>query len=128
LVQRVNYTLFHDLRRKHFPDTLNDSEPQSVSNLFKQFQIEDIESFHYIQEINTIAKRNKIPFKIIITPNEVQLFTNKYDNINKKISLFCKENEIQFFDMLKPFRISSQKEYIFNDGLHLSPFGHKLVC
>ncbi|ETR66380.1 MAG: hypothetical protein OMM_05679 [Candidatus Magnetoglobus multicellularis str. Araruama] len=128
LIQIISYNLFHDLRRIHFPDTLNDSEPQSICNLFKQFQNEDIESFQYIQEMNDIAKRNKISFKIIFTPNEVQLFTNRFDNINKRISLFCKQNEIPLFDMLQPFRLSTKKEYIFNDGLHLSPFGHQLVC
>jgi len=128
LGQKINFILFHDIRRKYFTDTLNDSEPQAISKLFMQYQLGEIESFQYIQEMNNIAKTNKIPYKIILTPNEVQLFTNKFDNINNKISLFCKQNEIPFFDMLQPFRLSRKKEYIFNDGLHLSPFGHKLVC
>jgi len=128
IVQRTNYICFHNFRRKYFINTLNDREPQSINNLFMQFKIEDIISFQHIKEISDIAKKYNIPFKIILTPNEIQLFTDKFDHINDKIFKFCQNNNIQFFDMLKPFRLSNNKEHIFNDGLHLSPLGHQILC
>ena len=87
---------------------------------------QNIDGFDDIEEMYKLAKELNIDFFVVLTPNEVQLFTEEYDLINKRVRAFCKTKNIPFLDPTYSMRSSGNKDKIFCDGLHLSEFGHKL--
>jgi hypothetical protein len=44
------------------------------------------------------------------------------------MSTFCKDNNIEIIDPLKEMRKDLKKEAIFNDGVHLSKYGHAFIA
>jgi lysophospholipase L1-like esterase len=124
----LTYWLFHNMRRNYFIESLNDEEPKNIKKyLISHPNDKDVRAFEYLKRINLVIEQNGSKLLIIITPNEIQLFKNNYDLINERLAIFCKTNNIDFYDMLPDMRAYSAKAYLFNDGIHLAKRGHKFV-
>lgn len=127
--QILTHRMLHDVRRKYFVNTLNYNEPKERKELFISCQEDrNIDGFDDIEEMYKLAKERKIDFLVVLTPNEVQLFNEDYNLINKRVHEFCESKNIPFFDPLNDMRSSNIKEKIFCDGLHLSEIGHKFLA
>ena len=125
----LTYWFFHNARRNYFIESLNDEDPRNAKKYLVSLpEDKDIKAFEYLKRINLAMKENKSTFLIIITPNEVQLFKKNYDLINERLTIFCKSNGIDFYNMLPDMRACSDKAYLFNDGIHLSERGHEFVA
>ena len=126
ICQMFSHRMFHDFRRTHFINTLNDKEPKERMELFiSNPQDQDIDGFDDIEGMYRLTKEFNINFLVVLTPNEVQLFNEDYDLINKRVRAFCERKNIPFLDPTYSMRSSGNKDKIFCDGLHLSEFGHK---
>jgi hypothetical protein len=84
-----------------------------------------------IDEINSIAVENNIPFLIVIAPYRFQLDGHLPQNQpQKKLMGYCNENGIDVLDLL-PFFLSFQKERkeipLFYDANHFSTNGHYIA-
>lgn len=127
--QMFSHRMFHDIRRVYFPNTLNDKEPKERMEVFISCkEDQNIDGFDDIQEMYKLSKELGINFFVIFTPNEVQLFTDEYDLINKRVREFCENKNIPFSDPLNSMRSANFKEKIFCDGLHLSEIGHEFLA
>jgi len=129
ICQMVTHRMFHDFRRTHFINTLNDAEPKERMELFTSHpQDQEIDGFDDVEEMYRLAKEIHINFLVVLTPNEVQLFKEDYDLINERVRTFCEQRNIPFYDPTDSMRSSNAKNNIFCDGLHLSEFGHKFFA
>ena len=122
------YQLAHDYRRSH-PGLLNDTEPLNrLAFLEQHADSESLSSFRYLKQIAAMVEDQGADLIVVLTPNEVQLFFDKFDGINLRFRDFCSKHEIQFYDPLEVLRASSRKKFLFQDGLHFSPEGHALLA
>ena len=65
---------------------------------------------------------------VLLSPDEVQLFTARFDAINARFGAFCGREGIDLFDPLPALRASADRAHLFNDGVHYSRQGHALLA
>lgn len=127
-VTRAIYLLLHDVRRTHFPETLNDAEPRDkVAYLQRHANDPAIPAFASILAMRDLAAAQGARFLLLVTPDETQLFTSRYDGIDQRVARFCARYGIACFDALPVLRAAPHRERLYLDGVHLSAAGHDLV-
>ena len=119
----------HDMRRRHFPETLNDREPRQVLETLEA-EPDDLafDAFRSILAIRDAVAAMGASFLVFLSPNEVQLYSDAYDAINARVAAFCSGAGIPFYDPLEELRALPARETLFHDGLHFSPRGHALLA
>jgi lysophospholipase L1-like esterase len=130
----LSFALFHDLRRRHFPESLNDAEPRGESALLRATPDDaDLAAFGEIRAIRDLARGHRgyggqgARLLVVLSPDEVQLFTGRYDVINERMHAFCAREGIDLLDPLPVYRASPDRLDLFYDGVHYSPRGHALL-
>lgn len=125
---RTSYLLLHDLRRRQFPQTLNDAEPRlRTAYLHERTDDATIPAFASLVAMRDQATASGARFVMLTTPNETALFTRRFDSIDERLRRFCSRNGILLVETLSLFRRQPRPESFYLDGLHLSAEGHKLV-
>jgi lysophospholipase L1-like esterase len=125
---RASYLLLHDVRRRRFPDTLNDAEPRSrLAYLNDRPDDATIPAFTSLLAIRDEAAAVGARFVLVTTPNETELFTNRFDGIEARLRQFCARNDILLMEALPLFRREPRPESLYLDGLHLTAEGHRLL-
>jgi lysophospholipase L1-like esterase len=125
---RTSYLLFHDLRRRQFPQTLNDAEPRlRAAYLHERPDDAAVPAFTSLVAMRDHAAAIGARFVVLTTPNETELFTRRFDSIDARLRRFCSREGILLVEMLPMFRQERQPEAVYLDGLHLSAEGHRLV-
>jgi lysophospholipase L1-like esterase len=125
----LSYLLLHDARRRYFPDSLNADEPRSdVGYLTKNPDDPALPTFKALAAIAQIARERRIPLLVLISPDETQLFTDRYDLVTRRVSGFCRKLGIAAFDPLPALRAGADRREIFYDGVHYSPHGHACLA
>jgi lysophospholipase L1-like esterase len=121
---RAGYALVHDLRRR-FPDTLNDDQPRGALELL-QAQPDDrsIAAFQALRAIREATERSGARLFVFISPDEVQLFTERFDGVNERFARFCAAEGLDCFDPLPQLRAAPDRAELFYDGVHYAPPGH----
>ncbi len=127
-VQTLTYKLFHDLRREYFASTINDGEPREQAELFRRLPDEDITGFDAVEQIHLEAQKAKVPFFVMLSPNEGQLFSKNFDIINQRVKDFCRRKGITFLDPLVAMRVYDEKRILFCDRSHFSATGHRFIA
>lgn len=123
------YTLFHDLRRQRFPETLNRAEPESKRRYLEAFAKDgEVPAFQAIREIAALATNRGAGFVLLVTPDEVQLHDAQYDVINRRLETFAATQGLPLVDLLPTLRAAPERYRIFLDGVHLSSYGHELAA
>lgn len=120
----MTYVLFHDLRRR-FPGTLNDAEPRGdLAYLAAHPDDETVPAFRALRRIRDIAGAHGARTFVLVSPDEVQLFTGRFDEIDRRITGFCRRQGIELYDALPDLRQAPERARLYLDGVHLSPRGH----
>lgn len=128
VVDGAAYYLLHDARRLE-PRRLNAAEPMQVLDLLAaQSDDRQVTAFDYILKIKSAAESIGAGFLVVSTPNEVQLFFDKWDRIDARLAGFCTRHDVTLVDTLETLRSSPGRTHLFRDGVHLSPTGHELVA
>ncbi len=127
-VLRTSYLLVHDLRRQRFPETLNDAEPR-LRLVYLRDRPDDatIPAFASLLAIRDEAASVGARFVLVTTPNETELFTDRFDGIEARLRRFCARNGILMIEALPLFRREPRPESLYLDGLHLTAKGHRLI-
>ncbi|HXU45880.1 MAG TPA: SGNH/GDSL hydrolase family protein [Thermoanaerobaculia bacterium] len=129
LASGLSFRLFHGLRRHRWPESLNADEPRGdLANLAAHPDDAAIPAFQAIREIRDLAVSHGARFLLVLSPDEVQLFTRAYDGINDRLHRFCRTAGIECVDLLAELRSRADKAELFYDGVHYSPLGHKIVA
>lgn len=116
----------HDLRRTHFTETLGSFEPDLMVARFRDHPEDDyFPSFGQVEELARIAERFGIGFVLVLTPHELQLYSDAYDSINERIRRSFEARGIPLHDPLAQMRAAPDKTRLFHDGVHLSARGHQ---
>ncbi|MGH7856525.1 MAG: SGNH/GDSL hydrolase family protein, partial [Candidatus Binatia bacterium] len=128
LVQGTAHWAFHDARRRE-PERLNASEPQQVVDLLA-LQPDDREllAFQYLGEMNRTVKLTNARMLLLSTPNEAQLFFERWDEIDHRLTRFSEREGIPLVDSLATLRADPDRNHLFLDGVHLSAAGHAAVA
>lgn len=125
----LSFALFHDLRRRRFPDTLNDAEPRGQSARLRDTPDDaDVAAFREVHAIRDLARGHGARLLVILSPDEVQLFTRRFDVINERMHAFCAREGIDLLDPLPVYRAAPDRLDLFYDGVHYSPRGHALLA
>lgn len=125
----LTFHLFHDLRRRRFPERLNADEPRQKSAYLAGTPDDGaVAAFREIREIHRLTRKSGARFLVVLSPDEVQLFDRRYDGINERFRAFCRREGIGLFDPLPALRADSDPVRLFNDGVHYSPEGHALLA
>jgi lysophospholipase L1-like esterase len=89
-----------------------------------------------ISNIKKVLEKNNISFTLLLLPYEYQLRDLKENNLYPQniIREYSKENDVNFIDIyeyfsryLKEKNMKSTSLYLFNDPMHFSQLGHKIV-
>jgi lysophospholipase L1-like esterase len=126
---RTSYALLHDLRRTRFSDSLNDDEPRSeVRYLAATPDDGRVAAFNALREIQRITEGSGARLLVVLSPDETQLFTDRFDQINERVRRFCAAQGIELLDPLPQLRAAPNRTELFHDGVHYSPAGHALLA
>jgi lysophospholipase L1-like esterase len=125
----LSFALFHDLRRRRFPDTLNDAEPRGQSARLRAMPDDaDVAAFREVRAIRDLARGHGAGLLMVLSPDEVQLFTGRFDVVNERMRAFCAREGIDLLDPLPAYRASPDRLKLYYDGVHYSPRGHALLA
>lgn len=128
LVQRTAYGLFHDARRRE-PERLNAAEAQQVVDLLASRPEDgEIDAFHYLGEMKAIADSSNARILLLSTPNEAQLFFERWDEIDRRLARFAEREGMPLVDSLATLRADPERAHFYLDGVHLSAAGHAVVA
>ena len=129
LLLGASYLLFHDARRRYFPRTLNADQPRFQSAYLAAHPDDaTLPTFTALAAIGDLARRQGARLLVFITPDEVQLFTPRYDAIDRRVAAFCRRQGIPTFDPLPALRARADRGRLFYDGIHYSDHGHAVVA
>ncbi len=125
----LSFALFHDVRRNRWAHTLNDGEPRGkTAYLAAKPDDGAVAAFRSIREVHRLARENRARLVVVLSPDEVQLFTDRFDGINRRFRSFCEREGIALLDPLPALRAAPDRAHLFNDGVHYSPEGHALLA
>lgn len=125
----LTYVLFHDLRRRRYPGTLNDAEPRGQSAMLRATPDDaGVAAFREIRQIRDLARGRGAGFLLVLSPDETQLFSGRFDGINQRVRAFCRREGIPLVDPLPVYRASPDRLALYHDGVHYSPAGHALLA
>ena len=125
----LTFHLFHDMRRRRFPERLNADEPRHKSAYLAATPDDGaVAAFREIREIHRLTRESGARLLVVLSPDEVQLFDRRYDGINERFRAFCRREGIGLFDPLPALRADADPVRLFNDGVHYSPEGHALLA
>jgi lysophospholipase L1-like esterase len=125
----LGYLAAHDARRRWFAGTLNDAQPREQLAMLKATPEDGrIAAFRALAAIRDTSRSAGARTLVLLMPDEVQLFTGRYDGINHRIAAFCQHEEIALADPLPALRASPNRRDLFLDGVHLTEAGHRLVA
>jgi lysophospholipase L1-like esterase len=128
-VEGLGYLLVHDARRRWFPESLNNAEPSGeLAMLAATPDDEKIAAFRLLRRIRDVAQAHGARTMVILMPDELQLFTRRYDGINERVAAFCRRQGIGLYDPLPAMRASPRRADLYLDGVHLTETGHRLVA
>jgi len=135
LYRRVNqvvagaaYRLRHDAHRRN-PQQLNSAEPQQVVDLLAGEPTDDkVLAFDYLDQMRSDTERSGARFLLVSTPNETQLFFDRWDEIDRRLAQHAHDRAIRLLDTLAALRADRERGQLFRDGVHLSPTGHERVA
>jgi lysophospholipase L1-like esterase len=123
------FLLVHDVRRRHFPETLNDAEPRGQSAMLRATPDDaDVAAFRALREIRNLARGHGARLLVVLSPDEVQLFSTRFDLINRRFAAFCRREGIALLDPLPVYRAAPERLDLYYDGVHYSPAGHALLA
>jgi lysophospholipase L1-like esterase len=123
------YLAVHDARRRWFAGTLNDAQPRrQLAMLEATPRDEAIAAFQALAAIRDASRAADADTLVLLMPDEVQLYSRRYDGINRRIAAFCRREGIPLLDVLPALRASPDRRELFLDGVHLSESGHRLVA
>lgn len=129
LAMRGSWVLLHDLRRTRFPETLNDDEPRDKAAFLAAHPDDrSIAAFQALTGIRRTAAAAGARTFVWISPDETQVFTDRFDAINERVRRFCAAEGIDFYDPLPALRAAPDRVDLFHDGVHYSAAGHALVA
>jgi lysophospholipase L1-like esterase len=129
LLLGATYSLFHDARRRYFPATLNADQPATqTAYLTAHPNDADVPTFTYLAAIGRAARRQRARLLVFVTPDEVQLFSARYDLVDRRVVNFCRQQGIPVFDALPVLRAAPDRRRLFYDGVHYSEHGHAVVA
>lgn len=125
----VRYALAHEMRRLYWPESLNDTEPKFIDALLKGAKASgEVGGVPQLYELIKEIKGSGARLVIVYSPNEVQLFTLRFDAINAFAAEIARSSNTSFTDLTETLRNSQRKHKIFLDGLHYTSEGHAIVA
>jgi lysophospholipase L1-like esterase len=125
----LTFHLFHGVRRRRFPERLNADEPRQKSAYLQSLPDDGgVAAFREIREIDRLARSHGARLLVVLSPDEVQLFTRRYDGINERFRAFCQRAGIDLFDPLPALRAEPDPVRLYNDGVHYSAEGHAALA
>jgi lysophospholipase L1-like esterase len=125
----LSFLLFHDLRRERFPATLNDGEPRAdLAYLAATPDDDEVAAFTALSGIRDLARAHGAATLLLVSPDEVQLYSRRFDGINERVAAFCRRAGIDLVDPLPLLRARPDRWDLFLDGVHLSTLGHALYA
>jgi lysophospholipase L1-like esterase len=125
----LSYLLLHDARRRYFPETLNAGEPRAQSAYLAARPADGaLPTFQALAVIGRLARERRIPLLVLVSPDEVQLFTDRYDGVSRRVVRFCQSEGIDAFDPLPALRAAPHRRELYYDGVHYSPRGHAFLA
>ncbi len=128
LVLGGSFRLFHDLRRRRFPGSLNSSEPAAeTAKLTAHPDDASLPTFAALAALARTVREHGARFLVFISPDEAQLFTDRFDLINRRVGAFCRRAGIAAFDPLPLLRVRADRTRLFYDGVHYSDYGHQVM-
>ena len=129
LTTMAHYRLFHDKKRLEHPEELNRLEPEHKQRyLAERPEDEEVPAFVHLTELAREVEADGGRFLLMLSPDEVQLFDARYDDIHRRFDSFTTENNIALLDLLPVLRGEQEKHTLFLDGVHLAPRGHAVVA
>lgn len=123
------YLLVHDARRRWFPESLNAAEASGELAMLEATPDDGrITAFQMLRRIRDRAREQGAETLVILSPDELQLFTRRYDGVNQRIAEFCRRQRIALFDPLPALRASRRRADLYLDGVHLTETGHRFMA
>jgi lysophospholipase L1-like esterase len=123
------YLAVHDARRRWFTGTLNDTQPREQLAMLKRTpKDESIAAFRALAAIRDASRSVGADTLVLLMPDEVQLYSDRYDDINRRIAAFCRREGIALLDALPTLRASPAPRDLYLDGVHLTEAGHRLMA
>lgn len=123
------YLAVHDARRRWFTETLNDAQPRVQGAMLEATpEDRDVAAFRALASIRDASRAAGARTLVLLMPDEVQLYTDHYDGINRRIAAFCRREGIALVDALPTLRASPDRRDLYLDGVHLTEAGHRLVA
>ena len=127
--QRAGFARLHDVRRRRFPETLNDAEPRNKTEFLAAHPDDRaVAAFRVLSEIRKTAAAHGARTFLWISPDETQLFSDRFDGVNARVRRFCEAEGIAFYDPLPQLRADPDRIALFNDGVHYSAEGHAVIA
>jgi GDSL-like lipase/acylhydrolase family protein len=124
VVSGLDFVLVHDLRRR-FPSTLNHVEARGdLAFLQAHPDDESVGAFRALRDIRDTARSHGLRTLVLVSPDEVQLFTRRYDGIDRRLAEFCAKEGIELYDALPDLRALPDRADLYLDGVHLTRTGH----
>jgi lysophospholipase L1-like esterase len=128
-VTGLTFRLAHDLRRRRFPETLNDTEPRGdLAFLARTPDDEAVGAFRALRRIRDVARAHGARTLVLVSPDEVQLFKERFDGIDRRIAAFCRKEGIDLYDALPDLRTAPDRADLYLDGVHLTRQGHAAMA
>jgi len=82
-----------------------------------------------IKDLDAIVRENNSRLIVLILPILEDLKDYKYKYAHKKISLFCRQNDIRYIDFLPEFLGKDERElWASEDDHHPNKFGHQIIA
>jgi len=92
------------------------------------------EGLSILRHISEVLLDENIKLKIILFPYEYQLRTNTHLEPQREYKIFFIQNHIEYMDLydylhgyIRNHNIAANKLFLFNDAMHFSEVGHKVI-
>lgn len=129
LATASHFRLFHDAKRLEHPERLNRLEPEhKMRYLAEHPDDREVEAFTLLAQLADEVETDGAEFLLLLSPDEVQLFDTRYDEIHHRFEAFCASHGIALLDLLPVLRAEPEKHRLYLDGVHLSPQGHAVAA
>ena len=123
------YWATHDIRRQRFSGSLNHVEVLHKTEYLKERPRDaDVSAFVEIKKLHAAAVAAGSSLIVVNSPDEVQLFEEGFDGLNRRLADFCASEKIPLIDLTGALRDAEPRHRLFLDGVHLSPLGHRVAA